>query len=221
MRRRSPPFLLALTFAPPLQSSFQNMTQVIRRTLQFAAASLLAMATTAAAQTDLRVSVADIKQDLATLIQQVKTLRLEVEQLRAENARLSSAQSADNTRSELLAAMENLRSAYRQADEAQKQAILAEVNRQMQAFSQDTQAAIEALAGAMASQPSTPPPVHFSEDYPKTGKPYVVRSGDTLSKIAREHGSSIKHIQNANKIANPARDLQGGQTIFIPIAQQP
>jgi LysM repeat protein len=48
---------------------------------------------------------------------------------------------------------------------------------------------------------------------------YTVQSGDTLTKIAREHGSSIKDIQNANKIANPARDLRVGQSIFIPIAQ--
>ena len=196
------------------------MTQAIRRTLLIAVASLLAQGTPVAAQTDLRVSVADIKQDLATLIQQVKTLRLEVEQLRAENARLSNALAVDNTPGEALAAVENLRQAYRQADEVQKQAILAEVNRQMQALAKETQTAIQAVAGAINSQPSTSPPaVEFSEDYPKTGKTYVVRSGDTLSKIARLHGSRIKDIQNANKIANPSRDLQVGQTIFIPIAQ--
>lgn len=196
------------------------MTQAICRTLLIAVASLLALGTPVAAQTDLRVSVADIKQDLATLIQQVKTLRLEVEQLRAENARLSNALVGDNTRGEALAAVENLRQAYRQADEVQKQEILAEVNRQMQALANETQTVIQAVAGAINSQPSIPPPaVEFSEDYPKTGKTYVVRSGDTLSKIARQHGSRIKDIQNANKIANPSRDLQVGQTIFIPIAQ--
>jgi LysM repeat protein len=196
------------------------MTQAIRRTLLIAVASLIIQGTPAVAQTDLRVSVADIKQDLATLIQQVKTLRLEVEQLRTENARLSRAQAGDNTRGEVLAAIENLRSAYLQADAVQKQTILAEVNRQMQALAKETQTAIQAVAGAIGSQPSTPAlPVNFSEDYPKTGKSYMVRSGDTLSKIAREHGSRIKDIQNANKIANPARDLQVGQTIFIPIAQ--
>ncbi|MGC6456607.1 MAG: LysM peptidoglycan-binding domain-containing protein [Coraliomargaritaceae bacterium] len=196
------------------------MMHPIRRTFQIAILSLSFWAFPVLAQSDLRVSVADLKQDLTTLIQQVRTLRLEVEQLRADNARLTSTQAQDNTRSELLTAIESLRNAYRQADEVQKQAILNEVNRQMQALAKETRSAIQAVAGAIGSQPSSaPPPVSFSEDYPKTGKPYVVRSGDTLSKIAREHGSTIKHIQNANKIANPARDLQVGQTIFIPIAQ--
>ncbi|PDH30165.1 MAG: peptidoglycan-binding protein [Puniceicoccaceae bacterium MED-G30] len=195
------------------------MIQLLRRTLKITAVSVLAVAASASAQTDLRVSVADMKQDLASLLHQVKSLRLEVEQLRAENARLARSQSGERTRSDLLAAIEALRTAYKQADEAQKQSILAEVNRQMQAFAKETQAAVQAVVGVVSSRPATPaPPVNFSEDYPKTGKTYVVRSGDTLSKIARQHGSSIKHIQNANKIANPSRDLQVGQTIFIPIA---
>lgn len=174
------------------------------------------------AQSDLRVSVADMKQDLAALIQEVKALRLELDQVRYEQARLSAAKSGDRTQAELSrlsATIDAVGKAYRLADERQKQTILAEANRQIEALAKQTQAALEALAKTGASQPATPAPIHFSEDYPKTGKPYVVRSGDTLSKIARDHGSKVKDIQNANKIANPSRDLQIGQTIFIPIAQ--
>ena len=79
------------------------------------------------------------------------------------------------------------------------------------------QAAIHSIANA---QPKIALPTNFSDDYPKTGVSYTVQPGDTLSAIARIHGSSIKHIQNANKIVIPSRDLQVGQTIFIPISQQ-
>ena len=190
--------------------------------LQLAAVSFLTMFSSTFAQSDLRVSVADMKQDLAALIQEVKALRLELDQVRYEQARLSAAKSGDRTQAELSrlsATIDAVGKAYRLADERQKQTILAEANRQIEALAKQTQAALEALAKTGASQPATQAPIHFSEDYPETGKPYFVRSGDTLSKIARDHGSKVKDIQNANKIANPSRDLQIGQTISIPIAQ--
>ena len=87
------------------------------------------------------------------------------------------------------------------------------------ALATETQSAINSIAKAAYIPPQVPTPVYFSDDFPKTGKTYVVRSGDTLSKIARDHGSTIKNIQNANKIVNPSKDLQVGETIFIPISQ--
>lgn len=179
------------------------------------------------AQSDnLRVTVANLSQDVSLLTQNLKTIRLEMEELRRENARLraqvASASNDNQTQaqiSNLSGTIESLRREYKAADEAQKQQIIAEVTRQINALAKETQDAINTVADAVGSQPQVETTVHFSEDYPKTGKPYVVRSGDTLSKIARDHGSTIKHIQNANKIVNPARDLKVGETIFIPIAQ--
>tara|TARA_B100001971_G_scaffold214995_1_gene256244 strand:+ start:49819 stop:50508 length:690 start_codon:yes stop_codon:yes gene_type:complete len=182
--------------------------------------------TPALAQDNLRVTVANLNQDVSLLAQNLKTLRLEIEELHRENARLRSqvAAASSNRDTEaqitnLASAIETLRREYRAADEAQKQQILTEVNRQVGALASEFQAAINSIAKAVDSQPQVSAPVHFSDDFPKTGKPYVVRSGDTLSKIARDHGSTIKHIQNANKIVNPSRDLKVGETIFIPIAQ--
>ncbi|MGB0415372.1 MAG: LysM peptidoglycan-binding domain-containing protein [Coraliomargarita sp.] len=202
------------------------MMQLFRRALIITAVSAIQFTTPLAAQSDVRVTVANMKQDLSALSQEVKALRLEIEQMQRENTRLrsqvSASQANDNTQSQitnLSAAIEGLRREFRAADESQRQAILVEVNRQMEAFAKETQRALNSVADAVEAQPTVSTPVHFSEDYPKTGKPYVVKSGDTLSKIAREHRSSIKDIQNANKIVNPARDLQVGQTIFIPIAQ--
>ncbi|MGJ8652628.1 MAG: LysM peptidoglycan-binding domain-containing protein [Opitutaceae bacterium] len=156
----------------------------------------------------------------------MKNIRLELEDMRRENARLRSLVTAsvsnNDTESQitnLSSAIEALRREYRQADEVQKQQIIAEVNRQMSALAKQTEGALKSVANAVEHQPNVSTPVRFSDDYPQTGITYTVRSGDTLSKIAREHGSTIKHIQNANKIANPAKDLQIGQTIFIPVSQ--
>ena len=180
----------------------------------------------AAQSTDMRVTVANMKQDMVLLSQQVKALRLEIEDMQRENARLrqqvAAAQSNQGTQNQLnnlSAAIEGIRREYRAADEAQKKVIIDEVNRKVAALGQETQAGLNAVANAVNTQPNVSTPTHFSEDYPKTGITYVVRSGDTLSGIARAHGSTIKHIQNANKIVNPAKDLQVGQSIFIPIAQ--
>lgn len=189
--------------------------------------ALLALAVPLAAQSDnLRVNVANLTQDVNLLAQQVKTMRLEIEELHRENSRLRAQVAAASSNREsqaqisrMSSEIERLRTEYRSADEAQKEQIITQISRQMNAFAKETQAAINAIAEAAGSQPQIEKTIEFSSDYPQTGITYTVRSGDTLSKIARDHGSTIKHIQNANKIVNPSRDLKVGETIFIPIAQ--
>lgn len=190
-------------------------------------AGLLSLSPVLSAQSDnLRVTVANMVQDMKLLDQKVNTMRLEMEELRRENARLRSQVAAASSNRDtqvqitnLSSAIETLRQEYRSADEVQKQQIIAEVSRQINALAKETQGAINTVANAVGSEPQVSTPVHFSNDYPKTGITYTVRSGDTLSAIARKHNSTIKHIQNANKIVNPAKDLKVGETIFIPIAQ--
>ena len=195
-----------------------------RALLNFTSVFLLISPVTA--QDSLRLTVANLSQDVNLLGQSLKTMRLEIEELRRENARIraqvavASSKSATNAQiSSLSAAIETLRREYGLADTQQKQQILAELNRQISVLAKETQSAINSIAKAAYNQPQVSTPPHFSDDFPKTGKTYVVRSGDTLSKIARDHGSTIKHIQNANKIVNPSKDLQVGETIFIPISQ--
>ena len=187
----------------------------------FLATQALWLSPTAYAQSDVRVAVAGLRQDLNLLSQEVRTLRLEIEQLSRENTALRAqlqASLADPAVQVKLAnfsaALERLQQDYRAADADNKTTIIAELNRKMATLTQQVQVAIDTVSGA---QPKISTPVHFSEDYPKTGVTYTVRSGDTLSAIARAHGSTVKHIQNANKIVNPSRDLQVGQTIFIPV----
>ena len=188
--------------------------------------SVILLISPVAAQDSLRVTVANLSQDVNLLEQSLKTMRLEIEELRRENtsmrAQVESASSKSDASvqiSNLSVAIETLRREYGLADAQQKQQILAELNRQVSALAIETQSAINSIAKAAYNQPQVSTPVYFSDDFPKTGKTYVVRSGDTLSKIARDHGSTIKNIQNANKIVNPSKDLQVGETIFIPISQ--
>ena len=201
------------------------MTKFFFRTL-FNFTSVFLLISPVAAQDSLRVTVANLSQDVSLLGQGLKTMRLEIEELRRENALLraqvaaASSKGASNAQiSNLSVAIETLRREYVSADAQQKQQILAELNRQISVLAKETQSAINSIAKATYNQPQVATPVHFSNDFPKTGKTYVVRSGDTLSKIARDHGSTIKHIQNANKIVNPSKDLQVGETIFVPISQ--
>ena len=176
------------------------------------------------AQSDVRVAIAGLKQDLSLLRQEVRTLGLEIEQLSRENsalrARITSSEADQSLQEQLTAiysGIERVRSEYKAADSKNKDTIIDELNQQMAVLMKKVEAAIHSVANA---QPKTSILTKFSDDYPKTGVSYTVQSGDTLSAIARIHGSSIKHIQNANKIVNPSRDLQIGQTIFIPMPQQ-
>ena len=187
----------------------------------------LSVNTPLSAQSDnLRVSVANLSQDVNLLAQQLKSLRLEMEDMRRANAKLraqvAAASSNRDTQSQISSlsnTIESVRREYREADDTQKKQIIAEVSRQINALGKETQSAINSVAKAVDSTPNVTAPVHFSADYPQAGVSYVVRSGDTLSGIARKHGSTVKYIQNANKIVNPAKDLRVGETIFIPIAQ--
>lgn len=196
-------------------------------TALFCLTSLVVLASSASAQSDnLRITVANMAQDMSLLTQQVKTLRLEMEELRRENARLRTQVAAASSNRDTQAQITNLSSAigtlrqeYRSADEVKKQQVISEVSRQINALANEIQGAINTVATAVGREPQVDTPVHFSSDYPKTGITYTVRSGDTLSAIARKHGSNVKHIQNANKIVNPSRDLKVSETIFIPISQ--
>ena len=98
-----------------------------------------------------------------------------------------------------------------------KREILAEVAEKMTQLAKEMEMALDAVAKAIEKTPQPKPAVvQFDDDYPTTGIAYIVKAGDSLSKIAREQNSTVRDIQNANKIVNPRTDLQVGQTIFVP-----
>lgn len=60
-----------------------------------------------------------------------------------------------------------------------------------------------------------PPPVLYAEQRSRRGGSYRVRSGDTLSRIAKRHGVSVHALQRANRLRN-GRSIHAGQRLEIP-----
>ncbi|MGF1449727.1 MAG: LysM peptidoglycan-binding domain-containing protein [Opitutales bacterium] len=173
-------------------------------------------------------SVAGLAQDVQRLDRQVKQLQLLTEQLQAENRSLrSSLQELRQHQSEVNAALNQvlidgpanarLRQQWEAADDALKAALVAEVSRQMNllAAKVDATLAPPVLAGNRPAASSPPRTVSFDDNFPKTGVEYTVQSGDTLSGLAQRFGSSVRYIQNANRIPDPSK-LHVGRVLFIP-----
>lgn len=160
--------------------------------------------------------IADMQQDFALLKREVAQLRLEVEQLRAENERMAElVKKAQNSDSSAQVAS-SLRSEFIAKDEAVKRDVLAQVKRELEALTGQTNSSLEKITKAINAKPVAPAQQTFSKDYPTTGITHTVVSGDTLSGIARKYGSRVKWIQDANEISDPAKGLQVGKTIFVP-----
>ncbi|NBD38568.1 MAG: LysM peptidoglycan-binding domain-containing protein, partial [Verrucomicrobia bacterium] len=78
-----------------------------------------------------------------------------------------------------------------------------------------TQKAIKALTEAVEGQPQIEQVMVFNDDYPQQGTSYTVKSGDSLARIARELGSTVNWIRNANRLTSDI--IYPGQELFIPL----
>ncbi len=157
--------------------------------------------------------VAGLQQDVVALQQTVGILNLEIESLReqmhslrehlARQEQYSHVASAEAWRAEIHA----LRTEYEARVDRDKKEILSRISKEMDKLAR--------LIHVQEIRNDKEEKVSFSEDYPKEGIAYTVKPGDTLSKIAQDNASTIKDIQNANKIVDP-KSLRVGQQLFVP-----
>jgi LysM repeat protein len=181
--------------------------------------------------------LAGMQQDLAELRNEVEKLKLENSDLRdalnkQRNATVgnsSNAEASARTKAEALAEVDR-RLKQQTAD---VNAALAELGRRVDA----------ALAGrpSTGNRPVTPPtkstvtppstnaPVAnapagqedgLPAEIPRTGSTYKVKSGDTAIRIARQFGSKVEWIVQANKLSGPGA-LRADVEIFVPQPEAP
>jgi regulator of replication initiation timing len=174
---------------------------------------------------------AGLQQDLAELRNEVEKLKLDNADLREALAKAKAGQAPASGHAEALAKV--------------RAEILAEVDRRLKLQGADVNAALAEQArqvnAALAGKPSAPvatrPPATapttsadkpataapddgFPPDMPRTGIKVRVKSGDSVSKLARVHGSKSEWILAANKLAGPAA-LRADVEIFIPQPETP
>jgi len=163
-----------------------------------------------------------MQQDLAELKNEVEKLKLENADLRDALVKSKGGQAPAATSAEAIAKA--------------RAETLAEVDRRMKQQMVEVNAALAELTrqvnAALAGKGATPvanrppagvppapdkPPVDdgLPADMPRTGIKVRVKSGDSVSKLARLHGSKPEWILAANKLSSPAA-LRADVEIFIP-----
>ena len=167
---------------------------------------------------DIRTSVADLTQDFSALERQVRSIQFELELLK-ENQNSEPTDKAIRLLNAKILKVENelknLRMEMAQRDRALGEQLLSKVTARLDEYFKS----LNQSMGASQMAESASQPLEFSDDYPKTGLSYEVQPGDTLSQIALKFGSTVRFIQDANQIKDPARDLRVGDTIFIPLKE--
>lgn len=171
----------------------------------------------------MNVQLANLRSDVDRLDQLVRSMRLEMEALQRENRQLRdaverqlTAQSGTFvTAEELARVLGDFERRVQATNERARREIVEDVSKEVETLAEQTQRAITALSRSVASQPQLQQVVTFNDDFPSTGVTYTVKRGDTLGRIAREHGSRVDWIRNANRLATDT--IFPGQELFIPI----
>lgn len=169
------------------------------------------------------VQLANLRSDVDRLDQMVRALRLEVESLRRENRQLqewarseiAGASGDAVSRSQLNEVLKEFERRVQSANKTSRDALVNEVSKEIEALAEQTQKAISALAKSVSGQPEVSQVIVFSDDYPRNGTTYTVQSGDSLTRIARDQGSKVDWIRNANRLASDI--IYPGQELFIPL----
>jgi LysM repeat protein len=168
--------------------------------------------------TSVRNQMADLGQRFVELEQQYNLMKLQVDNLVAENNRLKQ----DIAVRKKGSATDQVESLIKARLEAQKRDTDQTIKEQHERLLQMIAARLDGVSVARTSATLTPAPTPPAGtpaptgDFPRNGVVYTVQTGDTLSKIATLHGSTVRYIQDANNITNP-NSVQVGQKLFIPV----
>jgi LysM repeat protein len=194
------------------------------RVLIFIAGSIGLLASSSQGQMSSgNVQLANLRSDVDRLDQMVRSLRLEVEALRRETREARQwvqeqlAEGTGNSVSveQLNAVLREFENRIQSVNQQSRQTLVNEVSREIEGLAEKTQKAIGALSTAIEGQPQLEQVIVFSDDYPRTGTTYTVKSGDTLARIARQLGSKVDWIRNANRLSSDI--IYPGQELFIPL----
>lgn len=176
-----------------------------------------------------RSSLANLSQDIALLDRELRSLKLEVQLLGERNDASGgelNLQSLSAKINGLESEMRAFRVALSEQEHAIKSAVMLEMSKAMEDYFAEIKVLLTDSTNNQSAVNTKLRPEHrsvvkteFSENFPKSGLSYEVQSGDTLSQIALKFGSKVTYIQDANQIANPARDLRVGDVIFIPLTE--
>ena len=165
---------------------------------------------------------ASLSQDVALLKEQLGEMRFEVERLLRENEslrlRIKKVEAQSSSAVSDVAFRQELASLYAEINrlnKTQREELLAQISKQIRALAKEIE---RSPTSGGSSEPSTPI-VFDPTSYPQTGILYIVKSGDTLSKIASSVGSKVSYIIHANEIPDPDR-LKIGRELFLPIDNQ-
>ena len=157
--------------------------------------------------------LADLRSDVDRLDQLVRSMRVEMEELARENQRLRQANHV--TVSQLNGILRDLESKFERQTESSRRAIIQQVSNEIERLARQTQSAIEALSKSIEGTPQVTQRTTWQDNYPKSGTNYTVKSGDSLGRIARELGSRVDWIRNANRLTSDT--IFPGQELFVPL----
>lgn len=168
------------------------------------------------------LQLANLRADVDQLRQLLRRVQMEQEQLARENAALRAAVEGqlgtERAQYVTLERLNQLLSSFetriQTVNAESRKVLVGEVSKEIEALAEQTQKAINALAKSIEGQPQLEQVVVFNDKYPKAGTTYTVKRGDSLGKIARELGSRVDWIRNANRLSSDI--IYPGQELFIP-----
>ena len=200
-----------------LNTTVARNTSLLTVLFALLASALISTSAHAQSTTTTRKQLADLAQRFTELERKYSLLQLEVQNLSAENnklrkdiAVLKSEQGTKPVDQVVDAKLDRHRKDTETYVKEQYQKVLDMLSSKIENVS---------TARVVTKTPktqTTSQKVEFTGTFPKNGVIYTVQSGDNLSKIAKRFGSSVKYIQNANKISNP-NNVRIGQELFVPI----